>query len=165
MTVMQERALAMLSPMWQRIARGEVDLSQYTDQEILSGEILMADGRKLPKPAVFPDTFLAEQKRRGLVVAERKIRSGAMDALDRYSEIMNSPLAEDRDILKAGEWFLTRFLGKPEQRLHVEMSGEDPREILLQRLLAARGITTGKVEDDVVDAEVVEDEPTLEDLL
>lgn len=167
MTVIQERALSMLTPMWQRIARGEVDLTQYSDDEILSGKIYMADGRRLPKPNVFPDTFIAEQKRRGLLIAERKVRRGAMDALTVYTEILNNDLSEDKDRLKAGEWFLTRFLGKAEQRVHVQVENdEDPREVLLRRLLASRGITQvpPPPEDDVVDAEVVE-EPTLEDLL
>jgi hypothetical protein len=85
MTVQQDRLMAVLSPMWRRIARGEVDLSQYSDEEILTGEIRMADGRLLPAPAELPDLFIREQIKRQLKQAQVKVRQGAMDALDVYS--------------------------------------------------------------------------------
>lgn len=174
---MDETTLAALTPMWQRIANGEVDLSKYTDEEILSGEIIMADGRRLPKPPDFPDTWVREQVRRGLRVAQRKIREGALEALEVYDDIMRNEEAEDKDRLKAGAFFLERFLGKPDQHVHVhDANAEDAREVLIQRLLAARqGLpvqaaaelaATGRVTDDTVDAELVEAATiTLEDLL
>lgn len=162
MTVVDQQVLAVLSPMWQRIARGEVDLAQYSDEEILTAQIRMADDRVLPAPKVIPEAFLHEQRRRGFIVAERKVREGAMDALEVYSNILNDRFAEDRDRLKAGEWFLTRFLGKEAQHLRITHEGQDPREALIERLLQVRqGLP--EAPDDVIDAEVVEDE--LADLL
>lgn len=157
---------ALLSPMWQRIARGEVDLSQYSDDEILSAEIRMADGRLLPAPKVIPDSFILEQQRRGLRVAQRKVRDGAMAALDYYADLVEDDQANDRDRLKAGEWLLNRFLGAQPQHVHVTTDGGDPRELLVERLLSARGSLDAApviAEDaDVVDADVVDD---LEDLI
>lgn len=163
MTVVDQQVLAVLSPMWQRIARGEVDLAQYSDEEILTAQIRMADDRVLPAPKVIPEVFLHEQRRRGFIVAERKVREGAMDALEVFSGILNDRFAEDKDRLRAGEWFLTRFLGKEAQHLHITHEGQDPREALIERLLQVRQGLPAAPDDDVVDAEVIEDE--LEDLI
>lgn len=159
----EERTLAVLSPMWQRIARGEVNLEQYTDEEILSGEITMADGRLLPKPKVFPETFIREQERRGLAVARKKVREGALKSFDVVLDILEDDTAEDKDRLRAAEMLQNRFLGKADQRVHVQVDLDtDPRDLLLERLLAARkGIAAG----DVIDAEVVEEDLSAEDLL
>lgn len=174
MSVTQDRTLAMLSPMWQRISRGEIDLSTYTDDEILSAQIRMADGRLLPAPAVLPDAFIREQIKRGLRKAERKVRVNALKALEVYEEIMDNEEEAAKDRLKAGEFFLTRFLGKPEQHVHVHDANlDDAKELLIQRLLAARSglpaptalaLANGT---DIVEAELIEDEAVmaLEDLL
>lgn len=160
MTVIQDRALAVLSPMWQRIARGEVDLGKYSDEEILDGCIYMADGRRLPAPKVFPDVFIKEQRRRGLVMADRKVREGGMAALDTFRDILDDDTQPTKDRLKAGEFFLSRWLGPETKNIRVSHEGEDPREVLLRRLIAARD---GESEpDEVVDAVVVDD---LEDIL
>jgi hypothetical protein len=175
MTVEQDRTLAMLSPMWQRIARGEVDLSQYTDDEIRTGAIRMADGRLLPVPAVLPDTFMREQVRREMRTAEKAVRKGALTALEVYQEILDDDEVAPKDRLKAGEFFLTRFLGKPDQHVHVhDANMDDAKEALVARLLAARkGLPAATVIDmasgkaDIVEGELVEDDAvlTLEDLL
>lgn len=168
--------VAGLTPMWVRIANGEVDLSRYTDEEILTGEIYMADGRRLPTPPTFPDVWVREQIKRGLRKAERTIREGAMTALDVYREILEDDTLEPKDRLKAADFFTTRFLGKPDQHVHVHTPDlEDAREVLIQRLLAARQglpvhavqqLASGQPVEDVVDAEVLSDATiTLDDLL
>lgn len=170
MTVAQERALAALTPMWQRIARGDIDLSQYSDEEILTGRIQMADGRLLPTPPTLPDNFVAEQVRRGLRKAQRKIREGAMSALEVYADILEDDTLEPRDRLKAGQFFLERFLGKETQHVHVTTDADAAREELVRRLVAARRGLTGEQQfaaatEDVVDGEVVEGTLALEDIL
>lgn len=171
--------MALLSPMWQRIARGEVDLSVYTDDEILSGEIRMADGRLLPAPKEIPETMVREQIARGLRKAERQIRKNALLALEVYEEIMLDDTVEPRDRLKAADFFTTRFLGKDVQHVHVttEDGPDAARERLTERLLAARmglpapvvtQLAASQVVDDAetFDAELVDDATlTLEDLL
>jgi hypothetical protein len=175
-TVQQDRTLAMLSPMWQRIARGEVDLSLYTDDEILSAEIRMADGRLLPAPAVLPDLFIREQIKRGLRKAERSIRKGALTAIEVYEEILEDDMCEPKDRMTAAKFFTDRFLGKPDQHVHHHAADlDDAREVLIQRLLAARSglpaaaalqIASGQEPDDIMDAELVDDATiALEDLL
>lgn len=176
MTVQQERALASLSPMWQRIAEGQVNLDQYTDEEILSGEICMADGRKLPAPPVLPEPFIREQVRRGFKVAQRQIREGAMDALGVYSDILNDRFAEDKDRIAAGKFFLERFLGKEAQHVHVHTDPDEARQELIRRLVAARqglpvaaalAVASGEqLEGDMYEAELVDDATIhLEELL
>jgi hypothetical protein len=164
-----DRTLALLSPMWQRIARGEVDLSTYTDDEILSAQIRMADGRLLPTPAVLPDTFIREQVQREMRKAQKAIRRGALDALEVYETIMNDEEEAAKDRLKAGEFFLTRFLGKEAQHVHVhDANVDDAKTALIERLLAARkGLPAATVVQmtsgvDIEDAELVEDDAVLE---
>lgn len=156
---MQDRTMAVLTPMWQRIARGEVDLEAYSDEEILSGEIRMADGRLLPAPPVYPDAFIKEQTRRGMRKAERQIRKGAVESFEVQMDIMNDDLAPASARLKAAEMFQNRFLGAAPQHLTVTHEGDtDPRTALIEKLLSAKAGLP-----EVVDGEVVED--TLEELL
>lgn len=167
----------LMTPLWQRIAEGSVDLSQYSDEEILSGKIQMPDGRVIPQPRSLPDTFLAEQVRRGFRKAQRLIRTGAMDALRVYSEILNDDMVDPKDRIRAGQFFLNRFLGKETQHVHVTThDGDSAREELVRRLVAARAglpvaaalelASTGHVTDEVVDAELVDEANIyLEDLL
>jgi hypothetical protein len=164
--VPHERIMAMLSPMWQRIARGEVDLTQFTDEEIMSGKITMEDGRTLPKPKEFPPEFLREQHRRGMHVAQRKLREGGIKALDYYMEIMDDDMKPMGAKLEAAKFFSNRYLGPADQRIHVthEHEGRDPRDVLLDRLLSQR--TSEAVEPRVVEAEILEDpDEALADLL
>lgn len=171
-----DRTLSMLSPMWQRIAAGAVDLSQYSDEEILTGKIRMADGRLLPAPAVLPEVFMREQVVRGLRKAQRQIREGALTALEVYDEILKDEECEPKDRMTAAKFFTDRFLGKPDQHVHVhDANVEDAKEALIERLLAARRglpaatvtqIANGEIVDDTVDAELVDDATiALEDLL
>lgn len=167
-----------LTPLWQRIADGRVDLSAYSDREILSGNLLMEDGRTLPRPHVLPEVFIREQVKRGLASAERRIREGAMKALDVYEDILEDNLEEAKDRLKAGEFFLNRFLGSvpKEVRITTDVDENAAREELINRLVRARQRATTDVAmqvaqgeivgDDVVDAEIVDDATIhLEDLL
>lgn len=175
--VAMDRTLSMLSPMWQRIAQGTVDLSQYTDEEILTGQIRMADGRLLPAPAVLPEVFMREQTRRGMRKAQRMIRENAITAIEVYEEILSDDEVEPRDRMAAAKFFTDRFLGKPDQHVHVhDANVEEAKEALIERLLAARRglpaaavtqIASGQpVDEDVYDAELVDDATiALEDLL
>lgn len=171
MFMTEERILAVLTPMWTRIARGEIDLSRYTDDEILTAQIRTADGRLLPPPASLPDRFIAEQVRRGMRKAQRRIREGAMKALDVYEDIMDDDLVEPKDRLKAGQFFLDRFLGKETQHVHVTTDVSDAREELVRRLVAARAQMSvtdalALAAGDVCEGEIVEEAIiTLEDLL
>jgi hypothetical protein len=168
----------MFTPLWQRIADGTEDLSRFTDQEILTGRIRMEDGRLLPEPHTYPEPWLREQVKRGLRQAQHKITKGAMDALDVYQEILEGGEGiEAKDQLKAGQFFLDRFLGKaPQHVVHHDADMDSAREALVARLLAARQAlppraaaelaATGSITDDTVDAELVEDAMLhLEDLL
>lgn len=165
---MADQTTTPLTPMWQRIAAGEVDLARYSDEEILSGQIRMPDGRLLPTPPVFPEVWEREQVRRGLRKAQRQIRDGALRALEVYEEILEGGEGvEAKDRLKAAEFFTTRFLGKPDQHVHVHKANPDEaRELLVQRLLAARqglpapvsrALANGEDVGDIVDGEIVED--------
>lgn len=150
-----DRRMALLTPMWQRIARGEVDLSQFTDEEILTGQITMQDGRLLPKPAEYPDIFLREQSRRGLRVAERKVREGGLKALDYYLDTLEDDEAPRGARMDAAKWLATRYLGPAEQHLQVthHNGDRDPRTVLAERLLEIRGVD----DDDIIEAEILED--------
>lgn len=103
---------AYLSPMWQRIARSEVDLGKYSDEEILTAQIRMADGRLAPVPKILPHSFIQEQVKRGMRVAEKKIRQGSDLALDVYLEVLGNKKAANADRMRAAQFFTDRFLGK-----------------------------------------------------
>lgn len=155
---------AVITPMWQRIAKGEVDLSEYTDEEILTGHITMEDGRLLPTPHVLPRIFVEEQRRRAMLVSEKAVREGSVAALEVYREILDDITLPARERMVAAKFFTDRFLGPAEQHIHITGGeGEDPRDILLQRLLAAKHQEDEDAEANTIDVEIVDEE--LEDLL
>lgn len=129
----EQHKLRMLSPMWQRIARGEVDLSIYTDDEILTGKIKMEDGRKTPKPKVYPQTFIDEQVRRGLRVAQTKIRDGSLAGLEFMASLVQDKKASNADRMRAATFLIERQYGKEPQR--VQVAQVDKIESLFQDLL------------------------------
>lgn len=120
------------APFWQRVATGENDLAQYSDEEILTGRFKLMDGREAPQPKAYPQRFKDEQVKRGFRQAEEKIRKGAQKALDVYSEIMEDSEASTADRLRAAAFFTDRFLGKaPEQ---IKVAQVDRVEELFGRL-------------------------------
>lgn len=133
MTRKSDPALSVLSPFWQRVARGEVDLSQYSDEEILKARLRMADGRLAPAPAVLPEKFKQEQVKRGFRVAEDKILAGSVAALDVYMEILQDDKAPRSERLKAAQFFTDRFLGK--DVVKVAVASEDKIETLFRSIL------------------------------
>lgn len=132
-SVEDDRMMKRLGPMWQRIAKGEVDLSEYTDEEILSARIRMEDGRLAPKPAHLPERFVDEQVKRGFKVAQRKIREGADRSLDVYFDILKDKKASNADRMKAAQFFTDRQFGK--EPIPVKVSGGDPVESLFKSIL------------------------------
>ncbi len=108
----EEGKLKLLSPFWQRVAYGQVDLNEFTDEEILTGKLRMEDGRRLPKPKVYPQIFLDEQERRGMRVAQRKISKGARKSLDVYYSILTDKTASNADRMKAAQFFSDKKYGR-----------------------------------------------------
>ncbi len=129
-----QRNMVLWGPFWQRVARGEVDLSVYSDEEILDARIKTPDNRLLPPPKALPTEWVKEQHRRGLRVAESKIRDGAQRALEVMYEIMDDDRAPRQDRLRAANFFTDRFLGKaPEQ---IKVAKADTLEELYKRFLS-----------------------------
>lgn len=129
-----EKNMSLWGRTWQRIATGEIDLAQYTDEEILTGQIRMADNRLAPVPKAYPEVFQQEQVRRGMRQAQVKIQEGAQEAFDVYREIMHDTLAPRSDRLRAADFFSNRFLGK--DVVKVQVAEVDKIEELFMDLLS-----------------------------
>lgn len=129
-----ERRIALMPTAWQRVARGEVDLSELTDEEVFEGRLRGANGNMGPRPAFYPQNFIDEQIRRSLSWANDEIRSGMREAIGVLRSIMNNELASHADRMKAAMFFTDRFLGKDVQRVLV--TAEDPVESLFKAILA-----------------------------
>lgn len=133
LTPEDERNLHLWSPKWQRIARGEIDLGEFSDEEILTARVTLDDGTVRPAPRVLPSVWVAEQVKRGMRQAEVRIREGAQRSLEVYLEILEDPKAPRAELLKAAAFFTDRFLGKaPEQ---VKVARVDKIEELFAGLL------------------------------
>lgn len=145
----EEAKLPLLDPFWQRVTRGEVNLDQYTDDEILNVELRMPDGRVAPKPKVLPDTLEREQMRRSTSVAERKIREGADKAIDVYQAILDDATASPTERMKAAQFFADRRFGKDTVNVRVQQT-TDPIQSLFHDLLSETGALLDEDEEDGV---------------
>lgn len=145
----EQAKLPLLEPFWVRVAKGEVDLNQYTDDEILDVELRMPDGRVAPKPRVIPETLEREQMRRSTSVAERKIREGADAAIDVYAAILQDEYAAKADRMKAAQFFTDRRFGKDTVNVRVQQT-TDPIQSLFQDILSTDGALLDEDEKDGV---------------
>lgn len=143
-----QRKIKVLDPFWIRVARGDVDLTVYSDEEIFSGRLPMNDGseRVSPKPVMYPQAFIDEQNRRTLAAAQEQVREGGLEGIMYMRHLIQNQLAEDKDRLKAASMLMERQFGKEPTK--VQVSGVDRIESLFEALASDDDALLSAEEDD-----------------
>jgi hypothetical protein len=155
------------------IMNGEVDVSSWSDEELIRGQRKNKNGKwNGMAPKLIPAQVVQELTKRRFRRAHALLADSLVDAVQLLQAVVKDKRAEPYERMKAAEMILDRVLGKPKESLALDlaMDGEQPAwhklmakgivasveeaGLLLERERAAEG------EGEIVDGELVEDEGT-----
>lgn len=104
------------------ILNGEMDLTEWTDEELERGQRRDRNGRwSGRKPKVVARELYDEFVQRKLTEASALLRESAYDAVEVLISIARDPNAENRDRLKAVDMILTRVMGKEPVKVELQV--------------------------------------------
>lgn len=92
--------------------------------------------------------------------AQDLLTESTLDAVLLLRRVVNDERAYNSDRLKAANMILDRTLGKPRERLSIEIEQEPPWAVAIREMYAAHGQLD--VGPDVIEAQVIEDDPTFD---
>ena len=138
------------------VLAGELDLSEWTMEELERGQRKGANGRwSGARPKVIPTVIYDEFIRRKMSAASELLRENTYDAIAELVKIAKDPSAENRDKLKAIEMILNRTMGKEPVNVKVDMHVMAPWERAMEGLVLdiKNAIETGETEPNWDDDE------------
>ncbi len=96
--------------------------------------------------------------------AQNLLNESTLDAVMLLRKVVNDEHAYNSDRLKAANMILDRTLGKAREHVTVDFQQEPPWAVAIRDMYASQGsLKVGPGDDDVIDAEVVEDEDIIFD--
>jgi hypothetical protein len=103
------------------VLNGEDDLSEWTDEELLRGQRRNKNGNWTGRrPKLVPLALHQELNNRRLNKAKEILSGSVVRAAEVLREVMDDPLAENRDKLKAAELVIKTITGRADFTLQVE---------------------------------------------
>lgn len=157
------RAYVRVSETTADLIAGEVDLSEWDDDELFRGHTRAKDGTwKGRPPSVVPIAVYQEFVRRQLQRAEQGFANNLTNAVNSLVRISEDPDVPANVRLKALEMIFDRVLGKPKERVEISPMIADPEwKQNIDRVTVDRAALAPPEDGDVVDAEVVDDDDEL----
>jgi hypothetical protein len=132
------------------VLAGEVDLSDWDDEELVKGRRKDKNGRFTGRPPkLLPAAYFQELTKRRFARAYQLLEGSLIDGARFLASIIRNEDAPNADRLRATELLFDRILGRPKER--VGLSIEEPNKF--QRLLMAAIVGT---EEQVIDGEIIE---------
>lgn len=153
-----DRARVRLSANSTAVVRGEEDVSSWDWEELRRGRKRSVDGRFYGRdPIVIPRPCFEEMYRRVITTAEQKLMDALPEVVDALVAIVRSEGIDDATRLRAIQYAMNRVMGSPTDRAQVEVAvTRRPWEAAIADALVA-------TDDDVVDAEVIDEDEVLWD--
>lgn len=146
------RALVRVGVGTTRVLTGEDDLSEWDDDELIRGQRKDKNGRfQGRRPLVVPMIIHQELVKRRLSQAAVIMRDNLVDVTQTVVDIALGADSEDKDRLKAAEIIMNRMMGKAPERVEFKLA-ESKMEAAFKAMLVP------DEDDDIVDAEVIEDD-------
>lgn len=150
--VSNQRALVRLGVANTRILTGVEDLSDWDDDELKQGQKKNRNGSFGGKrPTVVPKKLHDELVRRTLSKVEETFREGAQAAAEAMVDLVKGKDTDDRARVAAAKLIFDRVLGKEPNKVDVQVHVGKFEE-------AFQAMLVPDEDDDIIDAEVVEDE-------
>ncbi len=121
------RALVTVSPDSAAVLNGEVDITQWDDEELAYGRRRDKNERFSGKPpSMIPTECVRELNRRKLYESNGIIRDACTDAAQYLADVTRGEEEPKAGRLRAAETILDRFLGKPKERIEMEHDLKEP---------------------------------------
>lgn len=109
------------------ILLGNEDLSLWSDEELLRGQKRSKNGVWTGRPPkVVPTAIHAELTKRRFGEVHELLRESLVDATKVLLSIIEDPDASDKDRLTAIGMLYDRVLGKPKERVEVDLVPKEP---------------------------------------
>lgn len=149
------------------VLRGEDDVSTWDDLELAMGRRRDKNGHFTGKPPrLIPSACYAELKHRQVFDAESALGKRVASAAEYLADVAEGVEEPNAGRMRACEILLDRVVGKPTERItaKVDMSIENsPWAVALRNSIRGTRAevieaTSTEVDDDIVDAELVEDD-------
>lgn len=122
------------SPRLAALLKGEMSVEDLDDEELARGYPRDRNGRFSGRPPkVVPLTMYRHMQKEFFKRIEDKMRTALPDAVDMLAALATSPMAEDKDKLKAIDMLLTRVMGKPPEKVEIT-TGDKPFEITMGKM-------------------------------
>jgi hypothetical protein len=136
--VSDQRALIRMGPANTAILIGADDLSDWDSEELRHGQRRDKNGRFQGKaPKVVPKACYDELVKRTLSEAQQLFTDNIVVAVQALVDIVTSPMAEDKDKLRAIGMITDRAMGKAPER--VEVTGTAKWELALRAGIVSVG--------------------------
>jgi hypothetical protein len=134
------------------ILNGELDISVWSDEELLRGQRKNKNGKWTGRaPVLLPAQVVHELTRRRFQRAHMLLADSLVDCVQMLRSIVNDRRASKADRIRAAETILDRVLGRPKESVSLDINPG-------WQGIVARGIVA-VAESEVVQGEVVDDDP------
>ncbi len=162
-----DRATLRIGAVNTAIMRGEMDLTAWSDEELLRGQQKNKNGQWTGRPpSVVPTAVHQELARRRMSKAYELLRENVVGAVEVAAEVMTNKEVDNGTRLKAAELIINRVLGKLPEHVTLEVAQQE--EPAFKRILSTALVMVPTLKDaealgagqdgDVVEGELVEDE-------
>jgi hypothetical protein len=149
-------AMMRISPTTAGIVSGEIDVSEWDDEELIRGQRKNKRGTWTGRPpTVLPAALVRELTQRRFQRAHSLLAESLVDAAKMLRSIVNDTDAANGDRIKAAEIIFDRVLGKPKESVMVDVHGDVTP---WQQLLVKAIVGTEEQAQDVLSGKVVEGE-------
>lgn len=153
------RAFVHVSEATANLIAGEVDVGEWDDEELFRGYSRAKDGTfKGRPPSVVPIGVYQEFIRRQMQRAEQGFANNLTHAVQNLIRISEDPDVPANVRLRALEMIFDRVLGKPKERVEIGPLIADPAWKQTIDAVTVDRAALAAPEDDVVDAEIVDDD-------
>lgn len=144
----------------QKFLSGLISVDDLDDEELAKGGFREADGR-IWRPRRLPREFHQKMVDKLFERAGEKLKENLLDVVDTMTDIAKGSAYEPADRLKAAQFVIERVMGKnPDVVVHQQ---DKPWQVMLSGIKGgtreesrARRAAEGRLDPDVVDAEVVD---------
>jgi hypothetical protein len=139
------------------IYNGQVDLTEWTDEELTRGRRRDKNGRWVGRPPkVVPKAVHDELVRRKMSEAFEELREALLPAVRLLRQVVEDEEADYVHRVKASELIINRLMPKAPDRIQVEMAPQ--WALAIQALYESRGPLVLET-TNVDDADIIEDDP------
>jgi len=132
------------------VLAGEIDLSDWDDEELIRGRRRNRNGGWSGRPPkLLPAAFFQELTRRRFSRAYQLLEGSLIDGARFLASIIRNDGAPNADRLRATELLFDRILGRPKEQLRLDVHGDlSPFQKLLMTAIVGH-------EEQVIEGEVV----------